>query len=87
MSLLLEPGINDSFNQQRMLKVTLCQSPSLVFKKLSVFASCLLGFSLLEPSHQGVRKPEQPMEKPTWRGAQPNSQSWLSSQRQPVLTC
>lgn len=52
-----------------MAKVTPCQFLGLVSQKLSVSTSCFLGFSLLEPSHHAVGKPEQPME---------GNKAWLS---------
>jgi hypothetical protein len=38
--------------------------PSLGDKELHVFHLVLLGYLLLEPSHQVLRKPNQPVEKP-----------------------
>ena len=57
-----------------MVKVMPCQFLGLSFKKLPVSISFLLGFSLLEPSHHAVRKPEQRVERPCGEEHGP----WLS---------
>ena len=49
------------FEVLTMMEALLCQFPnSSIRKLLAAFNSCLLGQSLLEPSHHTVKKPKQP---------------------------
>lgn len=43
-------------------------------------ASCLLGYSLLEPGHHALRKPKQAVEKPRWSETEAPGWPQLNSQ-------
>lgn len=49
-------------------------------KKLAASSSCLLRYSLLEPSHHVLRKPKRPMERPSRRGTEAPGWPQLNSQ-------